>query len=162
MILVTLQDLSGYGENVVLATDAPVWATIEVDNMFSLLLVAAFAVSMFSTALATASAKSPAKATKKVKCKKGYVIQTGIRNGKKVRFCVKPSVKSGKNGINGTNGVNGRDGATGATGATGSQGVKGDTGSTGATGATGAQGVQGIQGAKGDAADGYDGMPSSA
>jgi hypothetical protein len=33
LILVTLQDLSGYGDNVVLATEAPVWATIEVDTM---------------------------------------------------------------------------------------------------------------------------------
>ena len=70
-------------------------------RVLPVLLVAAFAVMMFSTvALASASAKSSTGATKKVKCKKGYTLQTGVREGKKRTFCVKHG--PAKNGASGT------------------------------------------------------------
>ena len=74
-------------------------------RLMAILVIAAFA-SLLVSGVAGASPAS-AKTAKKVKCKKGYILQTGIRDGKKRTFCVKHTVA--RNGTSGTGkaGVNG-------------------------------------------------------
>ena len=67
-------------------------------RLMAILVIAAFA-SLIVSGVAGASPAS-AKTAKKVKCKKGYTLQTGIRNGHKRTFCVKHTApRSGSNGV---------------------------------------------------------------